>query len=135
MKKEQVKIELDNKHALANYLGCKPEELEGECNSAFSYGGEEYLVLTDSEADEAVSDYIKESLWAFNAVFILQACKLDYNANVSDSLKKSCENCKKTCGLEYFTELAIQADGRGNFLSGYDGEENEEGEYFIYRIN
>ena len=38
-------------------------------------------------------------------------------------------------GLEGFVEDAISADGRGHFLSSYDGEENEEGDFFIYRIN
>lgn len=35
--------------------------------------------------------------------------------------------------------IAIRADGRGHFMSSYDGEENEEiveGEtFYIYRIN
>ena len=34
-----------------------------------------------------------------------------------------------------FVDDAISADGRGHFLSSYDGEEGEEGDYFIYRIN
>jgi hypothetical protein len=34
-----------------------------------------------------------------------------------------------------FVEDAISADGRGHFLSNYDGEEVKQGEYFIYRVN
>lgn len=30
---------------------------------------------------------------------------------------------------------AIRCDGRGHFLSQYDGEEVEAGEFFIYRLN
>ena len=37
--------------------------------------------------------------------------------------------------MDEFIEDAISSDGRGHFLSPYDGEENEEGDYFIYRIN
>lgn len=37
--------------------------------------------------------------------------------------------------IDAFVEDAITADGRGHFLSSYDGEEYEEGKYFIYRIN
>src|SRR4051812_27567705 len=33
---------------------------------------------------------------------------------------------KKTCGIDTFVEAAISADGRGHFMSSYDGNENEE---------
>ena len=57
--------------------------------------------------------------------------------------RNSCEDCNEfikamidgTCGMNNFVERAIDADGRGQFLSQYDGEENEFGGYFIYRIN
>lgn len=108
--------------------------------------GSEFLVLTEDEADEVAAAYIADSLWAFNAEFILEACGLDSGSNVNRSLrqiqKDSCEGCNdfilalvdRTCGLDEFTEQAILADGRGHFLSSYDGEEGEQGEYFIYRI-
>jgi hypothetical protein len=38
-------------------------------------------------------------------------------------------------GLDGFVEEAVSVDGRGHFLSGYDGEECEVGEFFAYRIN
>jgi hypothetical protein len=38
-------------------------------------------------------------------------------------------------GLEGFVEEAVSADGRGHFLSSYDGEENEQDGFYIYRIN
>jgi hypothetical protein len=37
--------------------------------------------------------------------------------------------------MDHFVSDAICADGRGHFLSQYDGEENEEGEFYIYRTN
>ena len=37
--------------------------------------------------------------------------------------------------IDEFVEDAIRADGRGHFLSSYDGDENEEGDYYIYRTN
>jgi hypothetical protein len=57
--------------------------------------------------------------------------------------EKCCEGCndffkaiiKGTCGLDKFVEDAIEADGRGHFLAYYDGEENEQGDCFIYRVN
>jgi hypothetical protein len=34
-----------------------------------------------------------------------------------------------------FADEAISADGRGHFLSGYDGNENEQDGFYIYRTN
>jgi len=106
---------------------------------------EDYLVLTDEEANEKTKEYIKESLWAFNANFILSECGLDLSGTESlkEMQQKVCESAndfilsliEKTCGLDKFVESAIMADGRGHFLSTYDGEEVEQGEYFIYRLN
>ena len=57
---------------------------------------------------------------------------------------------KDTFGMEEFTNTieeynlidweavineAIEVDGCGHFIATYDGEENEMGEYFIYRLN
>jgi hypothetical protein len=110
---------------------------------------ENYIVLTDEEADAKTSDYIKDSLWAFNAEFILSECQLDLSG--SDSLRnmqeKSCEGANdfiyslidRTCGIDEFIQDAIRADGRGHFINSYDGNESEEtidGEtFYIYRVN
>ena len=133
-----METETNTKHrALAEFLNIDLEDVD-------SYE-DDYLVLTDDEADEAVREYIKDSVWAFNASFILCECGLDGSGE--DSLKamqeKSCESAndfilsliEKTCGLDEFVDSAVCADGRGHFLSSYDGEENEQGEYFIYRTN
>jgi hypothetical protein len=37
--------------------------------------------------------------------------------------------------MDHFVSDAISSDGRGHFISRYDGEENEEGEFYIYRTN
>ena len=34
-----------------------------------------------------------------------------------------------------FVEDAVRADGRGHFLAGYDGNENEQGDFYLYRTN
>jgi hypothetical protein len=38
-------------------------------------------------------------------------------------------------GFESFAKKAIAADGRGHFLAHYDNEQNESGEFFIFRTN
>ena len=128
---------MDNKiKALAKYLG---EPVENLRNNGDNYvqvvDGFEYLVLTEDEADEVAAAYIAESIWAFNADFILETCGLDSGSNVVRSLrqiqKDSCEGCNDfisalvdgTCGIDEFVQAAIDADGRGHFLSSYDGEE------------
>ena len=139
---------MDNKiKALADFLGKSVENLRDNGNNCYQVGdGMEYLVLTDEEADEQARADIECSLWAFNAEFILDCCGLDSDPNVAKSLRKmqevSCEGCNDfiralvdgTCGIEEFAEQAILADGRGHFLSSYDGEEEEQGGYFIYCI-
>ena len=139
---------MDNRiKALADFLGESVETLRDNGDNCYQVvDGMEYLVLTDGEADQMSQEYIEESLWAFNADFILDTCGLDSSSNVSRSLRKmqeeSCEGCNDfiralvdgTCGIDEFTKQAILADGRGHFLSSYDGEEEEQGGYFIYCI-
>jgi hypothetical protein len=110
----------------------------------------DYLLLTDAEADEKTAEYIKDSLWAFNASFILSECGLDGSGE--ESLRymqeKSCEGAndfilslvEKTCGLKDFVSSAISVDGRGHFIAQYDSEEVEirisDGEtLYLYRCN
>jgi hypothetical protein len=105
----------------------------------------EYLVLTDDEADERAREYIEESLWAFNASFMFGMTGLSEKIFIALSQQYEDANdaildlVRSTCGIDSLVEAAIAADGRGHFLSSYDGEENEieyEGEsYYIYRVN
>jgi len=108
----------------------------------------DYFVLTDDEADEKAADYIKDSLWAFNASFL--SSETGYPIEVFEGLQDRCENSndavealiesnKSDTNLKDFIDAAIGADGRGHFISSYDGNENEEtvngNRYFIYRQN
>lgn len=133
--------------ALRKFLELTPDDFEdleeGFSDSHFEHGKREYLVLTDKEADEKAGEQIRESLWAFNASFL--AGETGISQDVFEAIQKNdkCESnnpaiesiIKSTCGIGAFIETAIGADGRGHFLSSYDGEENEEGEFFIYRTN
>ena len=132
--------------ALANFLGCKAEDLkQGYDNNAFEYVDEEYLVLNEDEADEKAADYIKNSLWAFNTDFIFRhsVIKQPSEAAVKAFAKMQSELCESAnelveamiVNIERFIEDAIAADGRGHFISWYDGNENEENGYLIYRTN
>lgn len=107
----------------------------------------EYLVFNNIQANEKAKDEIKNSVWAFNADFICEMCDIPANDKVVKSFRKMqnvcCEDCNdfilalinSTCGFEYFCKQAIDADGRGHFLSYYDGEEHEVNGLYIYRVN
>jgi hypothetical protein len=149
-KEEEKKKEEDNQKkiaALAAFLKCEVDDVTATKYETFEAEGAEYKVLDDVEADEAAKENITESLWAFNAEFIISQCGLEWSQAAEDSLKQlqgdACESCNaffqslisKCCGLDKFIDAAIAADGRGHFLNTYDGEEKEEGEFFIYRVN
>lgn len=134
---------------LAEFLGCNAEGIivSNLDNRVFELGNEEYLVITAEEAGEEVTSQIEESIWAFNAKFILDKCGIDYNESVISSLQeiqnRCCESCnpfflsliKNTCGIDSFVQEAISCDGRGHFLASYDGKENKAGCYYVYRLN
>ena len=137
---------MTKQEAIAKFLECEVDDLREEGNFYGLDVFDGYAVATDDEADQACKENIKDSVWAFNASFILDECGLDFSGE--DSLKamqeKSCESAndfilsliEKTCGLDSFVEAAISADGRGHFLSSYDGQEVElEGGFFAYRID
>ena len=110
-----------------------------------------FLVLTDDEADERTKEEIESSLWAFNPDFILNYTKF-YESSSACEDEEFCEAMKDLQGrlcesanaivkalvadrFDEFVEDAIDADGRGHFLSFYDGKENEFMDMFIYRTN
>jgi hypothetical protein len=134
---------------LAEYLEISPEEVSRQISDScgmttFEIDGCEYAIATDGEADKAARESMEQSVWAFNAEFILGQCNLP--RELADGLKawqeKECEGCnddllrmvERLAGDSFF-EAAICADGRGHFITSYDGEENEQGEFFIYRMN
>ena len=116
----------------------------------FEIIGNEYKVLTDAEADEETKESILNDLWAFNADFILQHTEF-YNNSTDREDKEFCDSLKQLqrsicesansivkaliCDIDEFITDAIDADGRGHFLSFYDGREYEQDEFFIYRTN
>ena len=104
----------------------------------------DYLVLTDSEADEAAKDAILDSAWAFNPSFLSSETGIDeevFEAIQDNGRCESNNDAILSCiaDEDSFVEAAIAADGRGHFLATYDGNENEQefnGQtYYIYRTN
>lgn len=97
------------------------------------------------KCDTVAENYIKDTLWAFSAEFIIDECGL--NPECADSIRvmqeRCCESCNSlilaiiegSCGIDAFVYDAIRDDGRGYYIAQYDGHENETDNYYIYRIN
>ena len=145
MKVENIEelIKLDREALLefirrANYdhYGLQTVELED--------GTEYAIALDDEEADKACKEYIEYSAWAFSPSFI--ADETGMPIEIFEALVKAdlCEGANEavmacieaTCGIDSFVESAISWDGRGHFLSHYDGEEVElESNAYAYRLS
>lgn len=132
---EEVKAE-----ALAKSLGINVEEVELK-GSYYVAEGYDYEVHNEEEREERVTEYIRNSLWAFTPSFLANMTELP--EEVFEVLSEKCENgndaieriITKTCGLEAFVDEAIRYDGYGHFMSSYDGEEIElEGDLYAYKI-
>lgn len=131
--------------ALAKFLDVEVSDISesrhDEC--LFESGREEYLVLTDDEADQRARDQILDSVWAFNHSFLCSHSEAINEIPEEDFQAmqgKLCEGFNKAVlamidDVDHFVNDAILSDGRGHFMSSYDGEENESGEFFIYRTN
>ena len=137
----------NKKEALEMFLG---EEVENLCDNIFeSESGAEYMVLTDYEADIEAENIIRESLWAFNADFILKHMSAYRNMTAKQAKdiifaleeiqKTLCETANEIVyalieDYKQFVEDAIAIDGREHFIFTYDGEENEQNRFYIYRM-
>ncbi len=120
-------------------------------DSVFTAGEGEYLVLTDGEAKKRVSEYIRENVWAFRADFLLTHTKLPQEAlGMIQIYQEKCEDANEgltalVTNMNCLIRDAIALDGRGHFLSPYDGKEHEEEvillkenrkvKFYIYRLN
>jgi len=107
---------------LAKHLGVSVDDAE-------SYiGDDDYLVLTDEEADDRVHDEIAELVWAFTPSFLAVHTRVTEEA--IKKLQEMCEDANEPLtamikDFDWFVEDAVRSDGRGHFLSGYDGNEYE----------
>jgi hypothetical protein len=116
----------------------EPEREKGEQYGLpiYSYQGNEYLVAdNDDQADEAASQAAMSSLWAFRARFIARHSPVDLNDEhikaIEEMQSKMCESCGPIIqaivgiNLDALIDDAIESDGRGSLLSGYDGKEHD----------
>ena len=110
-------------------------DLEGTCvddaDTIFTTNMGEYIVLRGDEAYQKATEYIEDTLWAFNSNFLAGYTGVDESVFEQLSLQYESANVpvrtliQANGGLEGFVDEAISADGLGHFLSQYDGEEHE----------
>ena len=131
--------------ALAKYLEINPSDIEvtdfGLFRRTDGVSGE-YYVYTEREANKAAKEKIRNELWAFNINFLMRYIKAFKELNdyewervekaIHEMQTSLCETANEIIyamvGGKKFKELAedaISEDGRGHFLSGYDGIEYE----------
>lgn len=133
--------------ALAEEFGCYPRDVAEDCGENYVIDGIEYLVLTDSEAEDKVVDYISDTLWAFSSSFLASVTGVDESVFIAIQDNGNCESNNEPIrsildatdtSMSEVAQEAISWDGRGHFLSSYDGEETEvyaDGEYYYcYRV-
>lgn len=129
---EQIEEALD--YFEYDYYGLPVIEIEGD----------EYAVGKPSEVHDAIIKYCKENIQYFKPEFLAQNSK--YSDHLFATLQKndvydSDVYLELIDDIESFAEEAEEVDGRGHFLSPYDGEEigvcDDEGVifYYLYRIN
>lgn len=131
-----------------NYIEESDEFTYQEEDNCFSTSVGEFLVLTDDEAEEKAREEIRQSLWAFNPDFILRHTRVYENTTnyedeaiieaLKDVQSRICESANELVyalinDFDEFCEDAIDEDGRGHFLSYYDGKEYESDSFYIYR--
>lgn len=128
--------------------------VEDNCHEVCEFDNDDYYVLTDDEADEKTKEYIQESVWAFTPSFLASETNVPQEMFEALQANGKCEsnndvilNCIDD--IDEFVKAAISADGRGHFLSSYDGCESEETvkgiinedtdeentTFYIYRLN
>lgn len=113
----------DDTRALAEYL--KTDVIEAQ----ELIDNDSWEVMTYEDAYETATEYIRESLFAFNLSFlqehseVLQKMDKDsyksYVSTVCESANEFVEACIDD--FDSFVEDAINTDGIGHFLNSYDG--------------
>jgi len=145
------------RRALAEFLGCSAQIIiSPHHENFFEVWEQEYLVLTEQEADDAIARQIAEDeLWLFYPDWIIKHTLLRDGAKFEASEHAAILQAftaiqermmemshpmlvgliEATCGMPSFVAEAIAHNGRGHFLAPYDRDEKRQGDFCIYRIN
>jgi len=97
------------------------------------YGlAEDWLILSDEEADAEAVESVRRDVWAFVPSFLVSYLPEGVTVDVVETLQQAKYEDAAPAILamlgqrfEEFASDAIEADGRGHFLSSWDGCEHE----------
>lgn len=141
--------------ALAEYFDIDPDRISKEYedgdsllhNCMYVIDNENRFYLADEkESDKLAKEIILEDIWAFKPDFIREHSRIikdggDRAMEVLKNMQESmCESCSPLVramidDLDLFVKDAIKADGRGHFISMYDGKEHKQNGINIYFID
>ena len=121
---------------LAEHLGADIDDIDTEAEEGlYSHGMATFLVLTDDEADRAVTEHIKENLWAFRMSFMMGYFGDEFDDRTEEALQEVADTLCESANpifralvgdrLPDLAKDAIASDGRGHFLNNWDGNEDE----------
>jgi hypothetical protein len=108
-------------------------DVEPDTYDGRTYGlAGDWLILTDEEADEAAIENIRRDVWAFVPSFLESYLPEGVTTDVVEALQSTKYEDAAPALLamlgdrfEEFADDAISSDGRGHFLSVWDGVEHE----------
>jgi hypothetical protein len=130
----------------ANYDDATQETYDYYGLDVWSIAGADYAVGTDEDCDTAAAAYISDSVWAFNADWLCNFLDLpDELAHaIASWQKRESESAnegllklvQRLSSVTDLCDVACREDGRGHFLSPYDGDEIELADNcYAYRVN
>lgn len=143
-----VRMNLDVDVMKYDHYGLMVIAIDDNCNAEsinpqwlLPCDGSEWAVTNSSgELETACKEYIRQTIWAFNADFL--ACHIDglTAEDVNNLRGDKCEDINEAFyklldDFDSFAEDAISADGIGHLMGSYDGELREWGDVFAIRIN
>jgi len=97
----------------------------------YEMNGQEWAYAPDNiEADRAAKKYILDTVWAFRPEFLLGFMPHGMTIDAIKAIQEKYEDANGPLlalirNKKKFVSDAISADGRGHFLSPYDGEERD----------
>lgn len=153
---EQAALTAEQRAGIAEALGVDEGIIEASDEIHYDHlpmvkvGDEEYAFGTEAQADAAARTYIGEHLWAQRSGDLARETGLSRDAfdalieesgggeKYQDDIERIVENLANG-GVDGYARSIIGAEGRGESLSLYNGEETEvevgDETYYLYRTN
>lgn len=121
------------------YIGTieSQDDIRQTSNDEFVIDGRTILVLTEDESLVRATEIIKNSISYFEPEYLANKTGLPEETfegleGKDDVVLKIIES---QMPLSEFIKDAVKYEGYGPFISGYDGEQYEYGDYFVYQLD